>query len=207
MTGDVANPRSRKDSKVLMVKVVMLGDPAVGKTSLVQRFVRESFGGKYKATMGLDLSIKEVTLPQSTVKIQLWDLGGQLAFQALRQRFYGGTRGAMLVYDATRPATFHNLQIWLQELENNVPTKVPFVVLGNKSDLGELCVVSDEDENFWASESKALANYRTSAKSGENVEDAFQFLASEIVDEIQKTEKIRADAQPPAPKWDEEIKF
>ncbi|MFX0205893.1 MAG: Rab family GTPase [Candidatus Hodarchaeota archaeon] len=177
-------------SKVLLVKVVMLGDAAVGKTSLVQRFVRESFGGRYKRTMGLDLSIKEVILPQATVKIQLWDMGGQISFKPLRLRFYGGARGAMLVYDATRPSTFHNLQIWLQELEANVPTQIPFIILGNKSDLGELCVVSEEDEIFWASESKALANYRTSAKTGENVEKAFHNLGEKIISEILKINKI-----------------
>ncbi|MFX1511190.1 MAG: Rab family GTPase [Promethearchaeota archaeon] len=192
-----------KESKVLMVKVVMLGEPAVGKTSLVQRFVRESFGGRYQATMGLDLSLKEVDLSQGTVKIQLWDLGGQLAFKTLRQRFYSGTRGAMLVYDVTRPSTLHNLQIWLQELQTNVPTKTPFVVLGNKSDLGDMCVVNEKDEKSWAERSKALANYRTSAKTGDNVEEAFEFLASKIVKGIKKEKKEIRDTRVPRPKWDD----
>ncbi len=190
-------------NKILLVKVVMLGDAAVGKTSLVQRFVRNSFGGRYKRTMGLDLSIKEVNLPQATVKIQLWDMGGQISFKPLRLRFYGGARGAVLVYDATRPATFHNLQIWLQELENNVPTRIPFVVLGNKSDLGELCVVSEEDEKFWAEKAKALAYFRSSAKNGENVEEVFQLLGEKIVTDILKINKIPQISAKQI--WDENI--
>ncbi|MFX1511191.1 MAG: Rab family GTPase [Promethearchaeota archaeon] len=192
-------------SKVLLVKVVMLGDPAVGKTSLVQRFVLDSFGGRYKRTMGLDLSIKEVTLPQATISIQLRDMGGQISFKPLRLRFYNGTRGAMLVYDATRPSTFDNLEIWLQELENNVITEVPFVVLGNKSDLGELCVISEEEETSWATKVKALSSFRTSAKTGGNVEKAFHSLGEKIVADILKIDRIPQIAAEQV--WDEHLTF
>ncbi|MFX1511192.1 MAG: Rab family GTPase [Promethearchaeota archaeon] len=184
-----------ESSKVLMIKAVLLGDAAVGKTSLVQRFVRESFGGRYQATMGLDLSIKEVVLPQGTVRLQLWDMGGQLAFKTIRLRFYGGTRGALLVYDTTRPKTFQNLQLWLQELEDNVNYPVPFIVLGNKSDLGDMCVISEEEEEKWASKVNAIANFRTSAKTGDNVEDAFHCLGEKVLTEIMQREQVDNGSQ------------
>ncbi len=173
----------------------MLGDPAVGKTSLVQRFVHHSFGGHYKITMGLDLSIKEVNFPEETVRMQLWDMGGQAAFKALRSRFYTGTRAAIMVYDATRPQTFQNLNTWLEELQTNSQTSVPFVVLGNKSDLLDFAAVNDEDINGWCVKNNAIAAWQTSAKTGNNVEEAFKILATVILEEILKEEEER-DEQP-----------
>ncbi|MFX1513191.1 MAG: Rab family GTPase [Promethearchaeota archaeon] len=173
-------------NKILLVKIIMLGDMAVGKTALIQRFVKQTFSRSYKSTMGLDISLKEVKVYDSLIRLQLWDLAGQVTFKSIRPKFYNGTRGAILVYDATRPATFHDLQYWLQELKAHVPVRIPFIVIGNKIDLQDLVLVTEEDEKFWASESKTLGYYRTSAKTGENVEAAFEALAVEIFNEIEK---------------------
>ncbi len=189
----VATKTNDRNSKVLMIKVVLLGDPAVGKTSLIQRFVHHSFSGSYKATLGLDLSLKEIKFPRATVKLQLWDMGGQSATKSLRLRFYKGTRGALLVYDTTRRKTFQNLQIWLQELEDNVPIPVPFIVLGNKGDLKELGAVTEEEENSWANNANAITHFRTSAKTGTNVEDAFRNLAEKILTQILQEKSIESD--------------
>ncbi|MFX1514291.1 MAG: Rab family GTPase, partial [Promethearchaeota archaeon] len=140
----------RAQRKKIVAKIVMLGDGAVGKTALVRRFMKQSFDGAYKITMGLDLSLKEINLPETTVGIQLWDMGGQVAFRSLRSRFYQGSRCAVLVYDVTRPQTFENLDEWRQELKENIQEEIPFVVLGNKNDLQDLILVSEEDEKNWA---------------------------------------------------------
>ncbi len=163
----------------------MLGDTAVGKTALIQQFVNKTFSGSYKATMGLDISLKEVEVHGMTVRLQLWDMGGQDSFISLRGRYFSGARGAILVYDTTRPSTFNDLQRWLQELKNNVPRRIPFIILGNKTDLTELVVISEEEEKTWGSEVKSLANFRTSAKTGENVEEAFETLAVEVLKKVE----------------------
>ncbi|MFX1514366.1 MAG: Rab family GTPase [Promethearchaeota archaeon] len=175
--------------KRIIAKIVMLGDGAVGKTALVQRFVKQSFGGKYKATMGLDLSLKEITYPEVNVGIQLWDMGGQIAFKPLRSRFYRGAQGAVLVYDITRPQTFHNLESWRKELEENLNSQIPFILLGNKCDLHEMELVSTLEEKSWALKTKAIGNYRSSAKTGENVDEAFHLLASKLLEELMILDK------------------
>ena len=190
-------PPQKKDKKRYIAKVVLLGDGAVGKTALVTRFVKQSFGGMYKATMGLDLSLKELYFDEleATVGLQLWDMGGQLGFKMLRSRFYTGTQGAILVFDLTRPQSLKNLLEWDKELKTHVPQKIPYIILGNKSDLSELKLIPAEEEKTTIEKLKPMKHYRTSAKTGENVEEAFRLLAKVIlkknidVKKEQKTEK------------------
>ncbi|MFX1512320.1 MAG: Rab family GTPase [Promethearchaeota archaeon] len=178
------NPQ--RTSRMQYLKVVMLGDAAVGKTSLVSRYVHKSFIGKYKATIGLDLSFRDVEIPgKGTTRLQMWDLSGQAQFKTIRQRFFDGTSGAVLVFDITRPSTFENLNSWLIELTDNVG-QVPFAVVGNKADLKDLIASDETEEKKWAEENEAVTYLRTSAKTGENVDQVFNFLAKEIIEKGDK---------------------
>ena len=98
-----------------LVKFVMIGDPAVGKTTLVSRFVHKTYSPSYKATMGLDLTLKKLAYQGEFIRIQLWDLASQQSFAPMRGRFYTGSVGAICVYDITRRPTFVNLRKWLKE--------------------------------------------------------------------------------------------
>ncbi len=170
--------------KMMVFKIIMLGDAAVGKTSLVQRYIHGSFKGSYKATLGLDLSLREIKIDNIDIRLQLWDLSGQTQFKTMRKRFYGGTSAAILMFDVTRPITLQNLNLWLEELKENVG-HVPFAVVGNKIDIKELVATDDTEEVMWAAENDAIAYLRTSAKTGKNVDKVFDLLAGEILEGLE----------------------
>lgn len=161
-------------------KILLLGDGAVGKTSLVHRFVEGVFNERYKATIGVDIFSKVVKTPTGEVELQLWDLSGQAHFSAVRSKFYNKADGALLVFDLTNKKTFENLDSWLTETKNGVGSDIPMFILGNKMDLSDLISIQDQE----------VANYakkhnwqwvKSSAKTGENVENAFVSIASVVM--------------------------
>ncbi|MBY9006089.1 MAG: GTP-binding protein [Candidatus Lokiarchaeota archaeon] len=160
-------------------KVILTGPGAVGKTSLVNRYITNTFVKNYKITIGVDFMSKTLKINQNKIaKMTIWDIGGQERFKFLRQSFYEGSHGALLVFDLTRAVTFHEMKSWLLELQQSAGIKTPFVLIGNKADLikdiGE-CVDSNEVRMF--AEQYNSIYIETSAKSGDNVENAFLQLA------------------------------
>ncbi|MGM0509689.1 MAG: Rab family GTPase [Thermoplasmatota archaeon] len=115
-------------------KIVLLGDGAVGKTSLVRRFVEQKFDDKYITTIGVN--VKKKTLEGLNLKFMIWDIYGQKLNTELHASNYSGAEGAIIVYDLTRKNTFENLDFWLEDLFS-VTGEIPFVVLGNKFDILE----------------------------------------------------------------------
>ena len=158
---------------VTQKKIVLLGDGAVGKTSLVHRYVEGQFNDKYKATIGVDIFSKKV----GNIDLQIWDLSGQEHFAAVRNKFYQKAEGALLVFDLTNKKSFDNLDKWVQESRNGVGSNIPIVLLGNKSDLPELAAIKDPQIADY-SKGKNFKWMKTSAKTGENVEGAFSSIAN-----------------------------
>ncbi|MCX6024752.1 MAG: GTP-binding protein [Chloroflexi bacterium] len=121
-------------SSIPVFKVVIAGDGAVGKTSLIRRFCEGKFEESRVSTIGVDFQTQRVHLPGGTVKLSIWDMAGQDRFHDIRQGFYRGSRSAALVYDATAPVTLQNLPRWREEILAAVPD-LRFVVVANKVDL------------------------------------------------------------------------
>ena len=117
-------------------KIVVIGPSAVGKTSIINRFIHDSFSLKYQFTMGVDFLAKSINLGSEKIaKLIIWDIGGQERFDFLHRSFYAGTNGALLVFDLSREHTFIEIDKWLKNLWNQVGEDIPFILLGNKSDL------------------------------------------------------------------------
>lgn len=165
---------------VTQKKILLLGDGAVGKTSLVHRFVEGVFNERYKATIGVDIFSKNITTPKGEVELQLWDLSGQQHFSAVRGKFYNKADGALLVFDLTNKKTFENLDSWLSETKNGVGSDIPMFVLGNKMDLSDLIAVQDQEVTSFANK-HSWKWAKSSAKTGDNVENAFSSIASEVM--------------------------
>ena len=161
-------------------KILLLGDGAVGKTSLVHRYVEGQFQDRYKATIGVDIFSKTINTPNGDVDLQLWDLSGQTHFSAVRGKFYQKASGALLVFDLTNRNSFENLDTWIKEASGNVGD-LTMVVIGNKVDLEDLIVVNDEEIKTFADDKGNWKWAKSSAKTGENVEDAFQSLANVVM--------------------------
>ena len=132
----------------LCLKVIMVGDSGVGKTSLLDRFIRGEYSEQYKATIGSDFLTKEMKIGEKTITLQLWDTAGQERFRGLGSAFYRGADGCIIVYDVASRKSFDNIPIWREEFLNHGQVEdiahFPISVIGNKIDLGERCATSEE---------------------------------------------------------------
>lgn len=169
-----------------LYKICLLGDGGVGKTSLRERFLGKGFQSGYILTIGADFAVQNLEIDGAQYKFQIWDLAGQQRFEAVRALYYKGSHGAILVFDRTRPDSLYNLKNWKRELFTNVGRQIPYVVLGNKSDLpnaidqGELTKFVEKCQNEVSDISYNISYLDTSAKSGLNVTEAFGQLGRTI---------------------------
>lgn len=156
-----------------LLKVVIVGDGAVGKTTLIRRFCEGKFHASRVATIGVDFYTQRVTLPDNTVKLSIWDMAGQERFEVVRSGFYRGSRAAALVYDVTSSITLRNLRTWREEVLHAVGDQ-PMLVVGNKVDLERR--VPPELARVFATYVGA-PYLETSALTGEGVAQLFETLA------------------------------
>ncbi|MHA2278307.1 MAG: Rab family GTPase [Candidatus Kariarchaeaceae archaeon] len=181
---------------VALAKIVLLGDGAVGKTSIKMSFIGEQFSSQYLPTIGADFVIKKVTLDtpfgKEVIKFQIWDIAGQPAFQQIRKTYYSHSVGCLLVFDTTRSESLKNLKDWMQDLYTNA--KSPFIVpivIGNKIDLRKNTHnnVTMESAQKYISEHlieihselhDQITYIETSAKTGTNINRAFQELGTQL---------------------------
>lgn len=166
-------------------KVIIIGPGAVGKTSLLHRFVENKFSFRYKLTIGADFLSKVIERQDSTVKLQIWDIGGQDRYKFLRASFFDGANGALLVFDISRWHTFGELEDWLSDLREYAGENTPFMLIGNKVDLIDKKDEIYERDSAIVFAKKEKTNYiETSAKSGENVEGAFWDLTNRMLKNV-----------------------
>jgi len=167
--------------KKVLLKVIILGDSGVGKTSLMNQYVNKKFSNQYKATIGADFLTKEVMVDDRLVTMQIWDTAGQERFQSLGVAFYRGADCCVLVFDVNVAKTFENLDSWRDEFLIQAaprdPDNFPFVVIGNKIDLENQRVVSTKRLQAWCAAKGNIPFFETSAKEAINVEQAFQTIA------------------------------
>jgi small GTP-binding protein len=168
-----------------IVKICLLGEAAVGKTSLVYRFIENKFRDNYKSTLGVNLLKKDMVLDNyGGVSAQIWDLGGQESFKSLRKLYLEGANGAFVIFDTTKRKTYEKLDEWIQSFKESRGDK-PLLLIGNKIDLSDKIKVEESEAKEYA-ENNRMKFILTSAKTGENVEKAFKELVKTILDEVSK---------------------
>ncbi len=173
------------------MKVCLLGDGAVGKTALKERYLGKGFTTSYLLTIGADFAVKTLDLRGKDVKFQIWDLAGQERFNSVRSLYYSGSHGALLVFDVTRLDSFSNVTKWTEEFKKHVrKDNVPLILLGNKIDIRDVNnpnhITPEMGKNLGSQIAELLGNetvpyYETSALTGENVNLAFSELAEYII--------------------------
>ncbi|MFX1357327.1 MAG: Rab family GTPase [Promethearchaeota archaeon] len=173
-----------EEAKEYVFKITILGDSAVGKTSLINQFVEGSFEEDYKPTLGANIVRKDVNIGDSNLKVRLimWDLAGQEKYNVIRSMYFQGCVGALVVYDITRHQTFDNVESkWLKDFKKYVKKEGAYILIGNKIDLRDQRLVTEEEGKSLAKKIKASDFIETSAKFGENVEKAFKNLVFQIL--------------------------
>ena len=174
-------PGVATDAYSYLFKTMVIGEGAVGKTTLVNRYVTGVFERDYKTTIGSQFAVKltHISPPESEyavgIKLQAWDVAGQARFKAVRKMYYSGAAGIILVFDVTRRRSFTELAKWVAEADESIGTRVPMICVGNKTDLPDRAVPSDEAKR-WA-EDQGFLYMESSAKTGEGVADMFTVLA------------------------------
>ncbi|MFX1521339.1 MAG: Rab family GTPase [Promethearchaeota archaeon] len=171
-----------------LFKAVVIGDGAVGKTSITVRICHGQFDGEYLMTIGVEFGMKFCTIKGQKIKMQIWDTAGQERFRFLQPAYYNGAHGALLVYDVTRRQSFENIPIWMGYLVGNIGHNIPTLLVGNKCDLDDLRAVDvDEGEHLANHLSKHyqqdISFFETSAKTNQNVEEVFLKLGTMMLEE------------------------
>lgn len=171
--------KSNLSEKNYILKVCIVGDGSVGKTSMVFQYSEQNFQERYIMTIGSNFAIKSLVLGDTKIKIQIWDLAGQKHFSFVRPPFYRGSSGTLYVFDLTRRQSFDNLMSWKEEVETVI--NKPSILIGNKNDLHEDRLITKEEAVSLANEMGALMYIETSAKTGENLDLAFLTLIKKIL--------------------------
>ncbi|KAL8609213.1 Ras-related protein Rab-22A [Nucella lapillus] len=161
------------------VKVCLLGDSGVGKSSIVLRFVTGTCRPALESTIGASFMSKSVVVDGTGYRFQMWDTAGQEKFRSLAPMYYRGAAAAIIVYDVTRPKTFKSVKTWIQELRSFGPRDIVIAIAGNKCDLEELREVTEKDAQEYASSIDAIFG-ETSAVTAINVEEMFTALARQL---------------------------
>lgn len=166
-------------SPLAKYKLVFLGDQGVGKTSIITRFMYDSFDKNYQATIGIDFLSKTMYLEERTVRLQLWDTAGQERFRSLIPSYIRDSSVAVVVYDITNRASFLNTSKWIEDVRNERGNDVIIVLVGNKTDLSERRQVSLEEGEDKANK-EGIMSIESSAKAGFNIKALFRKLASSL---------------------------
>jgi Ras-related protein Rab-6A len=172
-------------------KLVFLGEQSVGKTSLITRFMYDSFDNTYQATIGIDFLSKTMYLEDRTIRLQLWDTAGQERFRSLIPSYIRDSSVAVVVYDITNANSFQQTSKWIDDVRTERGSDVIIMLVGNKTDLSDKRQVSTEEGERKAKELNVMF-IETSAKAGYNVKQLFRRVAAALPG-MEQTEKKPED--------------
>jgi small GTP-binding protein len=166
-------------------KIIVIGDPAVGKTSLLDNFSSKKFKTQYIPTVGVNIVKEQIELDEGIVNLMIWDIAGQPQFYMLHRPYFNGADGMLLGFDITRSSTFSNVQNWFNTAQKFGLSSIPRLLIGNKSDLqDERKIIKPMADHL--AEKLNCTYYETSAKTGDNVKLIFRKTAEIVKDSKMK---------------------
>ncbi|MHA1915299.1 MAG: Rab family GTPase [Promethearchaeota archaeon] len=171
----------------LAFKICVFGDGGVGKTTLIRRFVKKIFEDDLKMTIGADFSVKNVEIDSRPITLRIWDFAGEDRFRVLLPAFAKGADGGIFMYDTTRYSSLSKIKDWLSIFEYFVSddqTKIPIIMVGGKIDLEEKRSVFTEEAMELSRTYELEGYFECSSKTGDHVEEIFEFIAKKMVDSI-----------------------
>ncbi len=169
--------------KKFILKILTAGEGGVGKTTLLHRYVEGNFTADTKMTIGVEFFLQEVEIDGASCTLQLWDFGGQERFRFLLESYVLGAKGALLMFDLTRPMTLDNLEQWVTIVRKHDPT-LPILFVGTKLDLMDDIMVQDDYALSFLEQFNFFDFVKVSSKTGENVKETFSRLTGRILERL-----------------------
>ena len=166
-----------------LLKYIIIGDAAVGKSNLLLRFAQNDFKNEYQLTIGVEFGAKNIDINNKKFRLQIWDTAGQENYRSITRAYYKNSVCAILVYDISNRDSFDHISNWIEDCLAQSPKTVFMVLVGNKSDLNDNRKVSFQEGQDMARNNNMMF-FETSAKTGENVEKIFEDSAREISNKI-----------------------
>ena len=167
----------------LKLKVMVLGESMVGKTSLITRYTNEKFGGRYLCTVGIDFQKKKLLISNKKIVLQIWDTAGQERFRNVTKNYFHASQGFVLAYDINNKDSFEKMQYWVEEIQSNADEKIKCILVGTKCDLDSREVQFDEGDEL--AEKFGFKFFETSAKDNINIKETFEALVKDILTNYQ----------------------
>jgi small GTP-binding protein len=170
------------DSYDYLIKLLIIGDSGVGKSSLLLRYADDTYTDSYIATIGVDFKIRTLDIDGKCVKLQIWDTAGQERFRTITSAYYRGAMGVMIVYDVTDETSFKNVEQWLYEIKQHSPDNIIKFLVGTKCDmLAEKVIATAQGKAF--ADVNDMKFIETSSKNNINVNQTFIDLATDILNQ------------------------
>ena len=187
LANNISNNSSAEATR--RVKILMLGDSGVGKSSLIMRWTLDTFSPSLVSTVGVNFKSRKVTIYNELIQVQVWDTAGQEQFHKITTSYYKGAQGIMLVYDVTDPSSLANIEYWIKNIKSHASDTVQVALIGNKTDLRNnsnssvtLKSVCDTERGEEIAHKFGIPFFETSAKESNNVDIAFLTLVEHIVE-------------------------
>ena len=186
---EVAENSIEENDYDIKLKIMLLGDSTVGKTSILRRYCKNEFSNKYATTIGIDFQFKNMIKFDKRIRLQIWDTAGQERYKVVAKNYFNSSDGFVILYDITNKESFQNVTSWISQINDIASKAVKFILFGNKNDLEEARIVKkNEGENM--AKKYSMLFYETSAKTGENINEGFDFLVNEILKEDGRLSKL-----------------
>ena len=167
-----------------LLKYIIIGDQAVGKSNLLLRFANGEFKDEYQATLGVEFGAKNLNVKNKLCRIQIWDTAGQEIYKSITRAYYKNCACALIVYDISNRESFDNVKTWIDDCKVQCPKTVYMILVGNKCDLDKREITYDEGQEL--ANGFEIDFFETSAKTGQNVEELFTHTAEDILRNIEK---------------------
>jgi len=185
-----------KNLEVFEFKIILVGDPGVGKTSIMTKFVSNEFQNTYLSTIGVEFKSKEIHINNNTcARLKIWDTCGQEKFRAITRQYFKNSEGVFVVFDLTNKETIKKLDIWMKDIKDNIDNDYFIFLIGNKSDVKERDLTIAEEAKQFAI-NKKINYYEVSAKTGSGIYNIFEKMASKLINKkkiVKSKEEINTD--------------
>jgi small GTP-binding protein len=172
------------------IKIMIIGESKIGKTSLISRYCNNQFYGAYLSTIGIDFQIKNLILNNKNIRLQIWDTAGEERYRNIAKNYFQSSDGFVIVYDISNSETFEKLDYWIEQIKTNSQESSKMILFGNKSDIEDSRQVSKEEGKEYAIKYN-LNFFEVSAKEGTNVKEGFECFVKEILNSFSPNENYK----------------